>query len=93
MFAALHGAGTRDINGLLASVDLTADTDKRVGEFSKGMRGRLTLARAPELLFLDEPTAGLDPVTARQVRKVIRTACDEGATRGAASVCSRTGDE
>ena len=60
------------------------DADKRVGEFSKGMRGRLTLARAllhrPELLFLDEPTAGLDPVTARRIRKVIRDARDGGAT-------------
>jgi fluoroquinolone transport system ATP-binding protein len=48
------------------------------------MRGRLTLARAllhrPELLFLDEPTAGLDPGTARRIRQVIREARDEGAT-------------
>jgi fluoroquinolone transport system ATP-binding protein len=48
------------------------------------MRGRLTLARAllhrPELLFLDEPTAGLDPVNARLIRQVIREVRDAGAT-------------
>jgi len=84
LFSALYGSGASDIDRLLDSVDLAADADKRVGEFSKGMRGRLTLARAllhrPELLFLDEPTAGLDPVTARRIRKVIRDARDGGAT-------------
>jgi fluoroquinolone transport system ATP-binding protein len=83
-FAGLHGGHTADPGGLLDRVGLAEDADKRVGEFSKGMRGRLTLARAllhrPELLFLDEPTAGLDPVTARRIRQVIREARDAGAT-------------
>jgi fluoroquinolone transport system ATP-binding protein len=69
---------------VLERVGLRQDADKLVGEFSKGMRGRLTLARAllhrPELLFLDEPTAGLDPVTARRIRQVIREARTSGAT-------------
>lgn len=84
LFAGLYGQSTHDVMSLLDRVGLAADADKRVGEFSKGMRGRLTLARAllhrPVLLFLDEPTAGLDPVTARQIRHVIRDARDGGAT-------------
>ena len=84
LFAGLFGSGTQDPESLLERVGLIEDADKRVGEFSKGMRGRLTLARAllhrPELLFLDEPTAGLDPRTARRIRQVIRDARDAGAT-------------
>jgi fluoroquinolone transport system ATP-binding protein len=84
LFAGLHGGGTEDPDALLDRVGLQEDGDKRVGAFSKGMRGRLTLARAllhrPELLFLDEPTAGLDPVTARRIRQVIRAAREAGAT-------------
>jgi fluoroquinolone transport system ATP-binding protein len=84
LFAGLYGGGTQDPDVLLERVGLAEDAGRRVGEFSKGMRGRLTLARAllhrPELLFLDEPTAGLDPGTARRIRQVIREARDEGAT-------------
>jgi fluoroquinolone transport system ATP-binding protein len=84
LFAGLHGGETDDPDALLERVGLREDAHKRVGEFSKGMRGRLTLARAllhrPELLFLDEPTAGLDPVTARRIRLVIRGAREAGAT-------------
>jgi fluoroquinolone transport system ATP-binding protein len=84
LFAGLHGGKTEDPDALLERVGLRPDADKLVGEFSKGMRGRLTLARAllhrPELLFLDEPTAGLDPVTARRVRQVIREARNDGTT-------------
>jgi fluoroquinolone transport system ATP-binding protein len=84
LFAGLHGGGTEDPGALLERVGLEQDGDKLVAEFSKGMRGRLTFARAllhrPELLFLDEPTAGLDPVTARRIRQVIREARAGGAT-------------
>jgi fluoroquinolone transport system ATP-binding protein len=84
LFAALYEKPIDDPAELLGQVGLAGDANKRVAEFSKGMRGRLTLARAlqhrPELLFLDEPTAGLDPSTARQVRHVIQEARANGAT-------------
>lgn len=84
LFAGLYGRDTREPDDLLDRVGLLADADKRVGEFSKGMRGRLTLARAllhkPELLFLDEPTAGLDPTSARRVRDLLLETRAAGAT-------------
>jgi fluoroquinolone transport system ATP-binding protein len=84
LFAGLYGSQTERPESLLQRLGLHEDGDKLVAEFSKGMRSRLTLARAllhrPELLFLDEPTAGLDPVSARMVRQVIREVRQAGAT-------------
>lgn len=82
-FGALYGV-PHDPRAVLDEVGLGDDAEKRVGEYSKGMRNRLNLARAllhrPELLFLDEPTSGLDPSTSRRIRDVIRRRREEGAT-------------
>jgi ABC-2 type transport system ATP-binding protein len=70
---------------LLSEFELADRAQERVGGYSKGMKQRLALARAmlhnPELLFLDEPTAGLDPLAARHVNSLIeRLARREGCT-------------
>ena len=74
-FAALYRGETEDPDELLEQVDLVAQADVRVDRFSKGMRVRLSFARSilcrPRLLFLDEPTTGLDPVGARRVKDLI----------------------
>lgn len=83
-FGSLFGGETERPLRLLESVGLAEHKDTRVGQFSKGMRNRLNLARSlinrPELLFLDEPTAGLDPVNAQRVRDIIADVRDGGAT-------------
>src|SRR5689334_8302511 len=69
--ATLHGIAPRDVQGraadLIDRVGLSEAADRRVGTYSGGMRRRLDLAMAlihePEVLFLDEPTTGLDPVS------------------------------
>lgn len=69
---------------LLEKVGLQARKKESVKQFSKGMRQRLGLAQAllhdPELLILDEPTDGLDPVGRSQVRDIMRELSDEGRT-------------
>ena len=70
---------------LLETFDLTDRVREKVGGYSKGMKQRLALARAlihdPEILFLDEPTAALDPIGTRQVHDMIsHLSRDEGRT-------------
>jgi fluoroquinolone transport system ATP-binding protein len=83
-FASLYTKKSRDPMELLGLVGLEAAANKKVEEFSKGMRMRLNFVRAfqhdPKLLFLDEPTAGLDPVNARIVKSIIRDLRDRGKT-------------
>jgi len=83
-FRGFYSGATEDPRELLDAVGLADDADKRVAQFSKGMRLRLNVARSllnrPELLFLDEPTSGLDPVTSRLVRDLVLKRRDQGAT-------------
>jgi ABC-2 type transport system ATP-binding protein len=68
----------------LERVGMTKDADRKVREYSKGMMQRIGLAQAlihePELVFLDEPTDGVDPVGRAAVREIVRTLRDSGAT-------------
>ena len=74
----------RRIGLLLDMVGLSAVAYRRVGEYSKGMQRRIGLAQAlindPDLLILDEPTAGMDPIGTRQIKDLIRTLAGRGKT-------------
>lgn len=74
----------REIDGLLESVGLLRDADKKVGDYSKGMKARLNFIKAllhdPQILFLDEPTSGLDPSNARVMKDLILAEQAKGKT-------------
>ncbi|MEL6271375.1 MAG: ABC transporter ATP-binding protein [Chloroflexota bacterium] len=83
-FASLYSGETRDPHEVLEWVGLRDDADKRVSDFSKGMKNRLNVARSllnkPKVLFMDEPTSGLDPVNARNIKNLILRLREEGTT-------------
>lgn len=70
-----HEAQTR-IENLLSFMELARDADRMFKDYSTGMRQKLAIARglltAPDIIFMDEPTNGLDPVSAQRLRKLIR---------------------
>jgi len=76
--------GRRRADDLLERVDLVAAADRRIGAYSGGMQRRLDLAAAlvhePRVLFLDEPTTGLDPVSRKTIWEEVRALNDEGTT-------------
>ena len=86
--ATLHGISKREGREqgrwLLNRVGLTLAADRRIGTYSGGMRRRLDLAAAlmhtPEVLFLDEPTTGLDPVSRKAIWEEVRKLNEEGTT-------------
>lgn len=83
-FAGLFSVPTEDPAVLLERVGLKSAAHRRAGRYSKGMKQRLVFCRAivnrPELLFLDEPTGGLDPANAAVIKEIIREKRQGGAT-------------
>ncbi len=87
-FAELYGVEPseqkRRIGALLEMVGLTGREGEKVEGYSRGMRQRLHIARGllhdPEVVFLDEPSIGLDPVGARELRQTVRSLTDAGKT-------------
>jgi fluoroquinolone transport system ATP-binding protein len=75
LFASFYRRRTIPPMQLLKMVNLEEDANQRVGTFSKGMKSKLNFARSllnnPEVLFLDEPTTGLDPVGRRLIKNII----------------------
>jgi len=82
-FGRLFDVKDLDADALLEKVDLLDRADDRVSTYSKGMRQRLMIARTisntPDVLFFDEPTDGLDPVSAQAIRRVIKDEASRGA--------------
>lgn len=74
-FSSLYEKKSRSIDELLEMVGLEHDADKRVSDYSKGMKARLNFIKAllhdPILLCLDEPTSGLDPTNSRMMKDMI----------------------
>ena len=83
-FRALYQGDTRRPEALLEMVGLAEDGARLVSEYSKGMKTRLGVARAllndPQLIFLDEPTVGLDPGSGRRIRNLVREMKEAGRT-------------
>jgi ABC-2 type transport system ATP-binding protein len=83
-FAAVLGAPPSDVERVLEEVGLTAHADAVTGELSGGQRARVSLATAllgaPEVLVLDEPTVGLDPVLRRDLWALFNRLAAGGAT-------------
>ena len=83
-FKSLYSGASADPMQLLERVGLADDADKKVADYSKGMKIRLNVARSlihkPKVLFLDEPTSGLDPVNARNIKDYILELRQQGTT-------------
>lgn len=84
VFAGIYNVSGKKVDEALKKVGMFGDKKSPVMKLSKGMRSRLSLARAvmaqPEVLFLDEPTSGLDPATAAEIHKLIQDEQRRGTT-------------
>lgn len=83
-FGSLYSGRTLPPERLLDLVGLSDDASTLVSQYSKGMKTRLSIARSllndPELIFLDEPTGGLDPVGGRRLKELIKEQQRQGKT-------------
>lgn len=84
-YGSLFGINDREkFQKLLEKVNLASDASKTISQYSKGMQQRIGLAQSllndPKLLFLDEPTGGLDPIAHTEIRDLILNFRDEGRT-------------
>jgi ABC-2 type transport system ATP-binding protein len=83
-YARLYGVGKRRVEEVLAMVGLSERARDRAQTYSNGMKQRLLIARGllhePKVLFLDEPTRGLDPNVAREIRSIISQLGQQGVT-------------
>ena len=82
--ARLYGQTNRRVDEALEQVALLERAKDKVKNYSNGMKQRLLIARAllhrPKIVFLDEPTRGLDPVVGREIRRLIVDLSNEGVT-------------
>ena len=83
-YGKLFDVKTRDPMDLIRMVGLEGKEKIKAGEYSKGMKHRLTFARSminnPEMWFLDEPTTGLDPAIASNIKDIIKAENEKGVT-------------
>ncbi|EGT2203125.1 ABC transporter multidrug-family ATP-binding protein [Clostridioides difficile] len=83
-FGSLYSKKLLSIDKLLKSVGLENEANKRVSEYSKGMKSRLNFIKAllhnPDILFLDEPTSGLDPSNSKVMKDIILSEKSKGKT-------------
>lgn len=83
-FRSLYNKKPREIEEVLNKVGLLNDADKKVSDYSKGMKSRLNFIKAlihnPDILFLDEPTSGLDPTNSRIMKDIIIEEKSKGKT-------------
>ena len=82
--ARLYGVDQQRVDVMLESVGLMDHARRRIQRYSNGMKQRLLIARAllhqPQVLFLDEPTRGLDPGVALEIRKLVKELAETGVT-------------